>query len=109
MPEAYDRPGELAGQHRARRTLTIATFVLIHGAADSGWFWHRVEAELRGRGHDTVAPDLPCDDDSAGLAEYTDAVVEAVGDRTDVVVVAQSFGGFTAPLVCDRMPADLLV
>ena len=87
----------------------MATFVLIHGAADSGWFWHLVEAELRGRGHDTVAPDLPCDDDSAGLAEYTDAVVGAVGDRTDLVVVAQSFGGFTAPLVCDRVPADLLV
>jgi hypothetical protein len=87
----------------------MATFVLIHGAADSGWFWHLVEAELRGRGHDTVAPDLPCDDDSAGLAEYTDAVVAAVGDHTDLVVVAQSFGGFTAPLVCDRMPADLLV
>ena len=87
----------------------MATFVLIHGAADSGWFWHLVEAELRGRGHDTVAPDLPCDDDAAGLAEYTDAVVGAVGDRTDLVVVAQSFGGFTAPLVCDRIPADLLV
>ena len=55
--------------------------------------------ELRGRGHDTVAVDLPCDDDSAGLREYADAVVEAVGDRTDLVVVAQSLGGFTAGLV----------
>ena len=87
----------------------MATFVLIHGAADSGWFWHLVEAELRGRGHDVVAPDLPCDDDSAGLAEYADAVVGAVGDRTGLVVVAQSFGGFTAPLVCAQVPADLLV
>ena len=25
------------------------------------------------------------------------------------MVVAQSFGGFTAPLVCDRLPVDLLV
>jgi hypothetical protein len=87
----------------------MATFVLIHGAADSGWFWHLVEAELRDRGHDTVALDLPCDDDSAGLAEYTDTVVKAIADRTGLVVVAQSFGGFTAPLVCDRVPADLLV
>ena len=87
----------------------MATYVLIHGAADSGWYWHLVEAELRGRGHDVVAPDLPSEDDSAGLAEYADAVVEAVGDRTDLVVVAQSFGGFTAPLVCDRLPVDLLV
>jgi pimeloyl-ACP methyl ester carboxylesterase len=87
----------------------MATYVLIHGAGDSGWYWHLVEAELRGRGHDVVAPDLPSEDDSAGLPEYTDAVVETVGDRTGLVVVAQSFGGFTAPLVCDRLPVDLLV
>jgi pimeloyl-ACP methyl ester carboxylesterase len=87
----------------------MATYVLIHGAADSGWFWHLLEAELRARGHDVVAPDLPCDDDSAGLAEYADTVVGAVGDRTGLIVVAQSFGGFTAPLVCDRVPVDLLV
>jgi pimeloyl-ACP methyl ester carboxylesterase len=87
----------------------MSTFVLIHGAGDVGWYWHLVEAELRRRGHDVVAPDLPCDDDAAGLPEYTDAVVEAIGDRTDLVVVAQSLGGFTAPLVCDRVPVKLLV
>jgi len=81
----------------------MATFVLIHGAGDVGWYWHLVEAELRSRGHDTVAPDLPCDDDSAGLSEYADAVVGAIGDRTGLVVVAQSLGAFTAPLVCDRV------
>jgi hypothetical protein len=87
----------------------MATYVLIHGAADSAWYWHLLEAELRNRGHDVVAPDLPCDDDSAGLAEYADTVVDAIGNRTDLVVVAQSFGGFTAPLVCERLPVDLLV
>ena len=56
-----------------------------------------------------MAPDLPCEDDTAGLPEYADAVIEAIGDRTDLVVVAQSFGGFTAPLVCDRVAVDLLV
>jgi pimeloyl-ACP methyl ester carboxylesterase len=87
----------------------MATFVLIHGAGDVGWYWHLVEAELRSGGHDTVAPDLPCDDDSAGLSEYADAVVQAIGDRIDLVVVAQSLGGFTAPIVCDRVPVKLLV
>jgi pimeloyl-ACP methyl ester carboxylesterase len=67
-----------------------------------------MEADLRERGHDVVAPDLPCDDDSAGLPEYADAVIEVIGDRTDLVVVAQSLGAFTAPLVCDRVPVDLL-
>jgi pimeloyl-ACP methyl ester carboxylesterase len=87
----------------------MATYVLIHGASSDSWYWHRVVPELRARGHDVVAPDLPCGDDSAGLAEYTDAVVEAIGDRGDLVVVAQSMGGFTAPLVCARVPVDLLV
>jgi Alpha/beta hydrolase family len=87
----------------------MATYVLIHGAGDGGWYWHLLEAELRDRGHDVIAPDLPSDDDAAGLPEYADAVVETVGDRTGLVVVAQSYGGFTAPLVCDRLPGDLLV
>jgi pimeloyl-ACP methyl ester carboxylesterase len=87
----------------------MATFVLIHGAGDVGWYWHLVEAELRTRGHDVVAPDLPGDDESAGLPEYADAVVDEVGDRKDLVVVGQSFGAFTAPLVADRLPVDVLV
>jgi hypothetical protein len=68
-----------------------------------------VEAELRSKGHEVVAPDLPCDDDTAGLSEYTDTVLEAIGDRSEVVVVAQSAGAFTAPLVCDRTPVEQLV
>ena len=86
----------------------MASFALIHGAGDAGWYWHLVEAELRTRGHDTVAPDLPCDDDAAGLPEYADAVAAATGDRVDVVV-AQSLGGFVAPLVCDRARVGQLV
>jgi pimeloyl-ACP methyl ester carboxylesterase len=87
----------------------MATFVLIHGAGGDSWHWHLVVPELRARGHEVVAVDLPCEDDSAGLPEYADAVVEAIGDRTDLVLVAQSMAGFTAPLVCERMPVDLMV
>lgn len=87
----------------------MTTYVLIPGAAADSWFWHLLSAELRGRGHDVVAPDLPCEDDSAGLSEYADAVIDAIGDRTDLVVVAHSFGAFTAPLVCDRIPVESLV
>ncbi len=88
----------------------MAMFALIHGASDVGWYWHLAERELRQRGHDTVAPDLPCEDDSAGLAEYADTVIAAVGDRTgDLIVVGQSFGGFTAPLVADRLGARAIV
>jgi pimeloyl-ACP methyl ester carboxylesterase len=87
----------------------MATYALIHGGGDVGWYWHLVEAELCERGHCVVAPDLPSEDESAGWSEYADTVVEAIGGRTDVAVVAQSLGGFTAPIVCDRIPVDLLV
>ena len=87
----------------------MATFVLIHGAGDSGWYWHLVDAALRARGHHVVAPDLPSDDDSAALSAYADTVLDAIGDRSGLVVVGQSFGGFTAPLVCDRAATELLV
>ena len=85
------------------------TFAFIHGGGDVGWYWHLVERELRARGHDTLAPDLPCDDDSATLSDYADTVVRAVGDRRDLVVVAQSYGGFTAPLVAAQLPVKALV
>ena len=83
--------------------------MLIHGAGDRAWHWHFVADELRERGHDAVAVDLPSEDESAGLSEYAATVVEAIGDRGDLVVVAHSLGGFTAPLVCARVPVDLLV
>lgn len=87
----------------------MATYVLIHGAASDSWYWHRVVPLLRAQGHDVIAPDLPCDDDSAGLSEYADAVVSAIGIRADLILVAQSLAGFTAPLVCERVRVDLLV
>ncbi|HEV2311318.1 MAG TPA: alpha/beta hydrolase [Acidimicrobiia bacterium] len=87
----------------------MATYALIHGASSDSWYWHLVAPALRRRGHDVVAPDLPSDDDRCGFEEYADAVVDAIGDRSDVVLVAQSLGGFTAPLVCERIPVRLLV
>ena len=87
----------------------MATYAIVHGAADVASSWDLVAHALRERGHDVVAVDLPSEDESAGFPEYADTVVEAIGDRTDVVVVAHSLGGFTAPLVADRVGADLLV
>jgi len=87
----------------------MATYVLIPGAGGSAWYWHRLVPELRERGHDVVAVELPARDDSAGLAEYADAVVDAIGDRGDLVLVAQSMAGFTAPMVCEMVSVDMLV
>jgi pimeloyl-ACP methyl ester carboxylesterase len=87
----------------------MATFVLLPGAGSDSWYWHLVVPDLEAAGHDVVAVDLPVSDDTAGFAEYADVVVDAIGDRRDVVLVAQSMAGFTAPLVCERVPVELMV
>ena len=87
----------------------MSRFILIPGAGGAAWYWHRVVPELRARGHEAVAVDLPGADERADLPEYADAVIAAVGSHRDAVVVAQSMGGFTAPVVCERVPVSLLV
>jgi len=87
----------------------MATYALVPGGGGDPWDWHLLVPELEGRGHDVVAVALPAGDDAAGWPEYADAIVEAIGDRSHIVLVAHSLGGFSAPLVCERRPIDLLV
>ncbi|MEV4476656.1 alpha/beta hydrolase [Nonomuraea sp. NPDC049504] len=87
----------------------MTTFALIHGGGGSAYDWHLLEPELRARGHDTVAVTLPMSDPEADLWTYADAVVEAVGERRPLVVVAHSWGGFVGPLVCARLEVAALV
>jgi pimeloyl-ACP methyl ester carboxylesterase len=89
--------------------MSRATFVLIPGAGGDDRYWYLVVRRMQARGHDAVAVSLPAGDDSAGWKEYADVAADAVGDRTGVIVVAQSLGGFSAPLVCERVPVELLV
>jgi hypothetical protein len=60
-------------------------------------------------GHEAIAVDLPGDDETAGLSRYAELVVDAIGSRSEVVLVAGSLGGFTAPIVCERVPVRELV
>ncbi len=87
----------------------MATYVLIPGGGGDPWEWHRLVPELASRGHDAIAVRLPAEDDTAGWSEYADTVVNAIGDRANVILVAASMGGFTAPIVCTRRRVDLLV
>jgi pimeloyl-ACP methyl ester carboxylesterase len=84
-------------------------YVLVPGAGGDAWYWHRVERELAHRGRAAVSVELPSDDESAGLAEYTEAVIRAIPDQAEVVLVAHSMGGFTAPLVAQRRPVAGIV
>jgi pimeloyl-ACP methyl ester carboxylesterase len=87
----------------------VATFILVPGAGGAAWYWHRVVPLVQQAGHHAIAVDLPADDEQAGLAAYSDRVVAAIGAQADVILVAQSLGAFTAPLVCARVGVRMLV
>jgi pimeloyl-ACP methyl ester carboxylesterase len=86
-----------------------SSLALIPGAGGVSWYWHLVEPELRRRGYDAFAVDLPAADETKGLPAYADAVVAAIGDRSPVTIVAQSMAGFTAPFVWQRVPTRQVV
>lgn len=88
---------------------TQITFVLIPGAGGAAWYWHRVAPLLQDAGHRAVAVDLPADDPDAGLAEYARLVTQAADGSGNVVLAAQSLGGFTAPLAVAKTGARALV
>jgi pimeloyl-ACP methyl ester carboxylesterase len=85
-------------------------FLLVPGAGGRGWYWHLVVAELLRRGYRAVAVDLPGADPAAGLPEYRDLIVSAAcAFGRPVTLVAQSLGGFSAPLACEHVPVARLV
>ena len=87
----------------------VTTYALVPGAGGAAWYWHRVAPLLEQSGHEAVAVDLPGDDPAEGLPEYAARVLSAVDGRDDVVLVGQSMGGFTVPLVAERRPVSAVV
>ncbi len=91
----------------------MSTYVLIPGAGGDAWYWHLVAPLLEDAGHRALPVGLPASDPDAGLDAYVAAALDAVGAvdaaNGDVVVVGQSLGGFTAPMVAERLGASLLV
>jgi pimeloyl-ACP methyl ester carboxylesterase len=87
----------------------MTTFCLIPGAGGDASYWSRVTPELERHGHAAIAVDIPEDDPRLGLPEYAELVEGAIGDRHDVVLVAQSMGGFTAAMVTRHKPVRMIV
>jgi pimeloyl-ACP methyl ester carboxylesterase len=86
-----------------------STFVLIPGAGGMADYFSELVPELEARGHVAIAVDIPQDNPSLGLPEFAALVDDAVGEHTDVVLVAQSMGGFTAPMIAKRAAVSRIV
>jgi Alpha/beta hydrolase family len=71
----------------------MTSFSLVHGAWHGAWAWDLLRGELESRGHGVTAPELPCEDVTAGVRDYASLVPPAD------VAVGHSLGGYTLPLV----------
>ena len=90
------------------RPWQTSTFVLCPGAGSGPEYWYRLTPLLEQAGHTVVPVALP-NGPGATLADQADAIVAAAGASSQVVLVAQSMAGFSAPLACDRLPVAWLV
>jgi pimeloyl-ACP methyl ester carboxylesterase len=87
----------------------VAIFAFVHGSWHDPWSFDALREVLAGEGLESVAPDLPVTDPDAGCPEYADVMAEALGDAGEVVLVAHSSAGLTAPLVAERRPLKRMV
>lgn len=87
----------------------MAEFLLVPGAGCDAGYWHLLVDALAERGHRGIPVQLPCDDDAAGLDEYAKKIEDAGAGLASPVIVAHSFGGFSAAIAAARLPARLLV
>lgn len=89
------------------------TYVLVHGALLGKWSWDRITPALQRAGNMVITLDLPAhgDDktpqDKVSLANYRDAVIAAIGNRTNVILVGHSFGGVVISEVAEAIPQKI--
>jgi pimeloyl-ACP methyl ester carboxylesterase len=91
----------------------MTTFVLVHGAYQGGWIWHRVAQRLQQAGHVVHAPTLDgCAERKASLRAgittetHGDEIAQFLHyhDLKDVVLVGTSSGGMVMAAAAERAP-----
>jgi pimeloyl-ACP methyl ester carboxylesterase len=88
----------------------MLTFCLLHGDWHDGSCWQPLVGALRARGHEAVAPDMPCDDPDTGFEQRIEPALRALASVSGpVVVVGHSVSSGYAALVAKATPASLLV
>jgi pimeloyl-ACP methyl ester carboxylesterase len=91
----------------------MATFVLVHGAFESGWYWRPVMQRLRAAGHEVFAPSLtglgerkhlltPEVDLETHIADVLGVIRAEELDR--VILAGHSYGGMVITGTADRVP-----
>ncbi len=77
----------------------MATFVLVHGSAQSAHSWDLVKAELERRQHKVITPELPAGEPDSSARRYAEVIAVAIPEHEVPIVVAHSASGWFLPLV----------
>ncbi|WP_295717996.1 alpha/beta fold hydrolase [Mucilaginibacter sp.] len=91
----------------------METIILVHGAWADVSSWDAVVPLLKAQGHEVIAVNLAGhgkDETSfAGITfkTYVDQVKEAIGTRTNVILVGHSFAGLVISQVAEEIPAQI--
>lgn len=89
---------------------TGRTYVLVHGSWMGKYVWTATSLALTRAGNTVITLDLPAHGgdrtpiEAVTLETYTKAVIAAIGDRRDVILVGHSFGGIVISAVAEAIP-----
>lgn len=89
------------------------TIVLVHGAWMDASAWYKVTPLLEEKGYEVIAVNLPGHgaDTTAyaniTLESYVNAVIHAIGARTNIILVGHSMAGIVISQVAEKIPAQI--
>ncbi len=85
------------------------TFGLVHGSWHGAWCWALLRDELHALGYKSIAMDMPIDDPDSNFDDYADAVVAALKNEENLVLVGHSRAGNILPRAAGRLDAKKLI
>jgi pimeloyl-ACP methyl ester carboxylesterase len=97
----------------ANSALAKDTFVIVHGAFQDSSVWNDVKTQLQKSGDEVILVNLPGRKsansavDAASSASYSKTIIEAVGDRQNIILVGHSFGGIQISNVAEMIPEKI--
>lgn len=89
------------------------TFVIVHGAFQDSSVWNDVKIRLEKSGDEVILVNLPGRKSSnsgvetANSASYGKKIIEAIGERKNVILVGHSFGGIQISNVAEMIPNQI--
>jgi pimeloyl-ACP methyl ester carboxylesterase len=89
------------------------TYVLVHGAWSGKYVWTASKVMLERRGDTVITLDLPSHGDDktpleqASFEGYKQAVIDAIGNRNNIILVGHSFGGMVISAVAEAIPEKI--